>query len=402
MPEGRIAVGAIPEVAMLVRPPTLLSEGRFERGPTGAVASSCTAIDLPDEGHCWELVIDSVDRAAPAEVVVAEWLTRLRGEPDLARWLGGVVGVRAFVDGDDTPPAGISAVGDRLVICTERPAPAFPHRLTQVSVVAAGSGRHALGGWIDLDGAVEFVHTEDPVRSVARGRASAAIVFGDNIDRALERDDVLVRPLPQATRVYVLVLDPKARWLVDPNFRTWLDARIDRTDLVSHVLAGRGRPWRGLHADSDAEPPSRAVPPVRRPFARDTRPRLEIGYTAGDRIAAAIAARLVATFADVDVRAEARPDGAGIGGAGVRVMGLSFGPDDPLVGLEHRIDALGGAPRSIESLLRAGERVVAEEDRRDLARRAVERWLADGTVLPLVRADAGLVERSERNAAEAP
>ncbi len=324
----------------------------------------------PDGEPCWRFRL----RDPRGEEIVADWSARLAaGDPGLLDLLAGVRGLDAVRGGGR--PVGLRADGDRLWVCTARDDPMLPRRIAHPAA------------WPRLDrGAavadVVAVDAGDPAAD-ARAWFGAPDPDGPVADRA-------AIPIESWDPVWVLWLNPTARWTADPTFRAWLARSIDREDLAAVTAGGGAAAAHLLIPDPDRPAPE--VPDVR-PFADGSRPRLVVGFDRRDPIARTIGSRLKARMAEVGIELDLDP----VDALPVDAIGRDRSPSamlfatlpastDPSLRLLETLAGLGAAGEPFADRLRA--RPFETGEPRDVRARAVQ-WelLRSARLVPLVRVE---------------
>lgn len=403
-----------------------------------ALTRSCTARPLAPEGlarsvlppdpdpsaspsaACWRFDLAPAaaggDRAAGPGEWIAAWERELRDSSAPHRWLlRPVLGAESFALGLASRVEGLREDGEILAVCTSRPTPDLPIRLSHPALwhrpdegpggTAAGWGpfRPAADRYLEaVPGTaagppylerVELVDDRGvPALLLRLGEADLGVVLGSDAGGLL---DAPGRPLRLARiedwdRVYYLWLDPGRRWVNDPPFRRWLSSILDREAMLAYLFDGRGEPAAGLLPGEPTEP----IPagPAGRPLATASRPRLDLCFDAADPLAASIAARARAVLELHGVELELDPRDAAELAAALSRGRLSMallahrpGLADPVLALTESLIGLPGLPAGAREALLESSRQVDPRERRLAARRVEGGLVREGILIPLVR-----------------
>jgi len=376
----------------------------------------------PDAAGCHRFVIASGATfpngtpVRPSDVIDA-WEAGL-GDPGREhRWL-----LEPLLDrGGDRRSLGDGARADgrTLVLCPHRPTPDLPARLGHPDLwlwrVSPSTGyREGPGPFAESSSGALEPNTYfggsgpylDSIEWLPRGNDDASLVFElDQADLGVVygRDadgfgeSAAVERLPAWDRTYYLWMQPHARWINDPLFRRWIADRIDRSQAIRYLFAGRGSPAYSLRSVA-AETPG-WDPVEHRPISGSSVPRVELTHDQGDPHARALALRIQATLrgAGVEIRLDPGPhneiDARLARGEGQMVLrGHRARTTDPVLALAAELRSLPGAEAALSILERAVER-SDPDDRRRAAEYAELAVLLDARLVPLVHLHAWLATR---------
>jgi hypothetical protein len=386
--------------------------GLAQRVAHGLVARRPLPPDVPAaRPGCSQYRLAPPEDPAASQVLEA-WQAGLRDPQGAHGWLlGPVTGARAVASGVAERAEGLAAAGEELlVVCFERPVPDWSWRLDHPALwVAPGDmasparfRRAADGLAVERQAVgrrrrsalrrVEFVGEPPGGPEAGDPRAfELAVAYGREVDR--ERSRASVSPRTRLERIqawdatYALWIDKSARWTMDPAFRRWLAGVLDAdaAAAVSHLFGRDAEAARGLLASREPPPA-----PVRRPFSRTSAPRIQLAHDDADPRARELASRIQAALAaeGVDVRRLQQQEAEL---PGLQLIAHRPALADPILALLETLWPLGArASEEIRSLERAAELPTSELRRRRAAELEAA-WIAEATLVPLVRVHAWLV-----------
>jgi MarR-like DNA-binding transcriptional regulator SgrR of sgrS sRNA len=359
-----------------------------------------------------------------ADDVVESWESALRGDGSATWLLEPVPGALAWARGEADTVDGLRAEGGALVVRLDRPAPDLAERLTHPSLAVwregadpalRGSGPFrieadasalvAIPGRALLERVETMPASAADVKLLARlGEVDLAIVYGRDASEFLDAtappdaERFEIERLHAWDRVYYLGFDRSQRWTRDPGFRRWLSETIDRTAMMRYLFDGLGQwPCDLMSRCGEAiAAPEHPGPRWRVPSG--LRPRIQLAFDEGDRIAAEIAARIKADLDGAGVSVHLAPrtrDEIEHGGGGPFQVVLSFRrrwTADPVLTLLEIAHSMGPVRHDVISALVAGAREPTDSpDRLKAAIAAQERILRDAAIVPLASIDAWIV-----------
>jgi MarR-like DNA-binding transcriptional regulator SgrR of sgrS sRNA len=298
--------------------------------------------------------------------------------------------------------AGLTTLDDARLVLRFRVSTAVPLAALASPAAAIVSGRGA--------GAGPFVPTTPPsgrgLRATAFGRHVRGRPFLDVVrlivgpaDRGARSDgadaDVTstAPPLPPATGLLLLLLDPAAPPLASGRARALIAASVDRAQLARHFLPG-GEPAEALLAPTLLPP----LPPPSAPSPRATASPASVAGRVVLRVASDVpqsaSQRVVAHLTALGLEVQAIPAPAAAVAAGQPRL-LVWYPEVAEAGLAlEELAALAGWPAPVRTALEAAD-AVRDFDRRRAELQRIEETLRGTHVLvPLARLPLPLGGRS--------